>query len=350
MREQHLGNTGRMSFVNFFSRMLILYGTALILLFYSEFFFLNEGPVQEVLRILAGAENSSFLGILEFSFFYALFAIWLLLPIYYFRIRSLWGLYLAGGFFGIATEGLVIPLIYTESLVWPALSWHVLADVLLGWFFVRWILMKNNPILTIPLAMSLGLCWACWALWTHVGEEPFILRPGQFTGFALCTGAGLLAGYALLNLVREREFKPTRIELAISALITLALWVPMLIQAWLPMFAVKPVNTVMLPIYLLASLFTLYRHSKVETRESLLTVFRDKIAWWNLSLFGLMPVTAVLAYPFIWRNELFPPTVPIVVLLDRSSYVLTPLAIFMLWREIQAGAHRSAMVRKRDGT
>ena len=146
-----------MKIVNGLSRLFTIYGTALILMFFSEYFFLNEGPAQDIIKIISRAEDASILGYLEFTLFYALFAVWLLLPVVYFKIRSFWALYLAGGFFGIATEGVVIPLIYTESLTWPALSWHVLADVILGWYVVRYVLTKNQPLLyTIPLAVPWG--------------------------------------------------------------------------------------------------------------------------------------------------------------------------------------------------
>jgi hypothetical protein len=123
----------------------------------------------------------------------------LLLPIFYFKIRSFWALYLAGGFFGIATEGVVIPLIYTESLTWPALSWHVLADVILGWYVVRHVLIKNQPLYTVLLAGAMGLFWAFWAPWTHIGEEPFIPEPSRFTGFVLFASASLFCGYIILG-------------------------------------------------------------------------------------------------------------------------------------------------------
>ena len=314
---------------------IIIYGSALVLMFYSEFFFLNEGPVQDVVNIINGEEGSSILGLLEFALFYALFAVWLLLPIFYFRIRRFWALYLAAGFFGLATEGLVIPLIYTESLIWPALSWHILADVMLGWYVVRWILGKNKPILTILLAIGLGLFWAYWAQWAHEGSERLILSPEEFSSFAAVAGAVLLLGYAILNIVRQVEFRPSRLELVAWSVVTLALWVPMLIREGIPMFAEKPVNALMLPLYLGVSIFTLYRHGRIEIRENVLSVLRPGIAWWNLLLFVLMPATAILTYPIFWRHQMFPPTSFIVLLLNVSAYVLIVLALVMLWRDIR---------------
>jgi len=326
-----------MKIKNGLSRFFTLYGTALILMFFSEYFFLNEGPVQDVMKIMSVAEDASILGYVELTLFYTLFAAWLLLPIFYFKIRSFWALYLAGGFFGIATEGVIIPLIYTESLTWPALSWHVLADVILGWYVVRHVLIKNQPLYTVLLAGAMGLFWAFWAPWTHIGEEPFIPEPSRFTGFVLFASSNLFCGYIILNLLREKQFKPTRIELGCFGVITLALWVPMLINVWAPMLAAKPVNSLLLPLFLGVSLRTLYRHSKVELRENLFSVFRAKIAWWNILLLALMPITAISAYPFVYRNQLFPPTALIVALMNTSAYVLTAIAVFMLCRDIKKG-------------
>ncbi|MBD3266351.1 hypothetical protein GF373_06740 [bacterium] len=319
------------------SRLFTVYGTALILMFFSEYFFLNEGPVQDVMKFMSVAEDASILGYVEFTLFYTLFAVWLLLPIFYFKIRGFWALYLAGGFFGIATEGLVIPLIYTESLTWPALSWHVLADVILGWYVVRHVLIKNQPLYTVLLAGAMGLFWAFWVPWTHIGEEPFIPEPSRFTGFALFASAHLFCGYSILNLLREKQFKPTRIELAVFGGITLALWVPMLINVWFPMLSMKPVNSLLLPLYLGVAIYTLYRHSKAETRKNLFSVFRSKIAWWNMCILTLMPITAISVYPFVYRHQLFPPTAFIVGLMNMSAYVLTVIAVFMLCRDIKNG-------------
>jgi hypothetical protein len=311
-------------------------------MFFSEYFFLNEGPVKDVMQITSGLDMGGILAFMEFSLFYALFSVWLLFPIYYFRIRSIWALYLAGGFFGIATEGLVIPLIYTESLTWPALSWHVLADVILGWYVVRRLLTKNRPLYTILLASGMGLFWAFWAPWTHIGEEPFIPTPSRFTGFVLFTSAGLVAGYVILTTVRDRPFKPTRTELGLFGGLTLTLWLPMLFGSWLPMLAVKPVNSLLLPLFLGVSFYTLHRYGKVETRENILSVFRPKVAWWNLLLLGCMPITAIIAYPFFYRNEIFPPTALIVHLMDSAAYVLTVLSVFMLWRGIRKAAREES--------
>jgi len=319
---------------NIFTRLLTIFGTGLILLFFSEYFFFNEGPADKMTRVVAGGKKTLLLGYIELSLFYSLFSVWLLFPIFYFKIRSFWALYLVAGFFGIATEGIVIPLIYTESLIWPALSWHVLVDVLFGWFLVRFLLTKNNPFYTVPLAVSIGLAWAFWAPWTHVGDDPLIPEPAQFTGFVLFTSLGVFVGYFILNLVRKNEFNPTGLELGFFGFLTLALWIPMLIGAWLPMIETKPVNSFLLPIYLGVSIYTLHRHGRSETRENLFAVLRTKIAWWNLLLMAFLPITAIIAYPFFYRHELFPPTGLVVLTMKTSAILLTPLAVLMLWRDI----------------
>lgn len=324
-----------------FSRLLTVYGTGLVLMFFSEYFFLNEGPVRDVMHLMSGRDGAGIFGYLEFTLYYAFFAVWLLVPVFYFRVRSVWALYLAGGFFGIATEGLIIPLIYTESLIWPALSWHVLVDVILGWFLVRYVLTKNHALYTVLLACGMGLFWAFWAPWTHIGSDPFIPDPGQFAGFVVFSSAGLLAGYSLLNFVRAKQFQPAKVEFGVLAILTLALWIPMLFEAWVPMITERPVNSLSLPVFLGVSLYTLYRHGKVETRENLLSVFRPGIAWWNMALLGLMPLTAIVAYPFVYRSQLFPPTGSVVVLIDTSARVLIVLSVCMLWRDILKHAARS---------
>lgn len=331
-QEQPIGSVARETF----SRLLTVYGTGLVLMFFSEYYFFNEGPVGDLMNLFTGVEGAGVIGYIEFTVFYAFFAAWFLLPVYYFRVRSFWALYLAGGFFGIATEGLVVPLIYTESLTWPALSWHVFVDVILGWYIVRAVLAKNNPLYTGLLACCMGLFWAFWVPWTHIGSEPFIPDPSQFTIFALFSSAGLLFGYVLLSWTRRNPFRPGRIEFGVLGILTLMLWLPMLIGTWIPMIAEKPGNSLALPAFLGISVYTLQRHRRVEIKANLMSVFRAGTAWWNMALFTLMPLTAISAYPFVYRSQLFPPTASIVTLLNTSAYIMIPMSVFMLWRDINA--------------
>ena len=103
-----------------------LVGTALILLFLSEFLFLNEGPVATVVTLLgdrAGWGLAAALG--EFVLVYVVFAYALLGSLHWFSVRTITDLFLVGALVGWAIEGIVIPLVYEAvpvSIVWPSVA------------------------------------------------------------------------------------------------------------------------------------------------------------------------------------------------------------------------------------
>lgn len=308
-------------------------------MFFSEYFFVNEAPAQAIVQIFQSTGKAGLFSYLELSLYYALFAVWLLIPLYYFKIRSFWALYIAAGFFGIATEGVVIPLIFTESLSWPALSWHILADVILGWYIMRRILIKNSPLFTILASISLGLFWAYWASWSHISDLPFIPSPGQFTGYTLITSTGLIAGYVLLNFLRKTEFKPKKAEVVFFSVLTLSLWLLMVAEQGIQLLVMNPLNSIMLMIFLGIAIYTLHRYSKIEPKENILHLFQSDIAWWNILILLLMPLSASGAYCVMHHYQLYPPTGLIVTLLHTSSLALLVIALFMVWRQIVEAKH-----------
>ncbi|AHC15389.1 putative membrane protein [Salinispira pacifica] len=308
-------------------------------MFFSEYFFVNEGPAQAIIGIFQSTSTAGLVSYIELSLYYALFAVWLLIPLYYFKIGNFWALYIAAGFFGIATEGVVIPLIFTESLSWPALSWHVIADVLLGWYLMRRILIKNSMLFTIMASISLGLFWAFWASWSHISDLPFILSPGQFTVYALITSAGLITGYVLLNFLRKTEFTPQKTEVVFFSVLTLALWLLMLSEQGIQLLVMNPRNSILLVIYLGIAIYTLYSYRNIAQEEKILYLFRTGIAWWNMLILLLMPLSASGAYYFVYHYQIYPPTGLIVTLLHSSSHIFLGISLFMVWRQIVQARH-----------
>ncbi|MGF1504255.1 MAG: hypothetical protein ACFB51_03830, partial [Anaerolineae bacterium] len=189
-----------------------LAGSAAILLFFSEFYFLNEGPVLEVLATLRSAPPRVLLMLFELVLFYMLPAYVLLLALAHFRVGTLWGLFLAGALFGWATEGLFVPIVYEAipfSFIFPSVGWHALVDVLLGWYLVRRLMRTNNLLVIVPLFVILGAVWAGWATWFWA--EPDLLTPippEAFTRYTLVTSLLWIGGMLLLDQLGEAPFRP----------------------------------------------------------------------------------------------------------------------------------------------
>jgi hypothetical protein len=59
---------------SFAGRLTSVVGSAIILLFFSEFYFLNEGPVQTIIDTWANDPTTKVLALAEFVLFYSLFA------------------------------------------------------------------------------------------------------------------------------------------------------------------------------------------------------------------------------------------------------------------------------------
>ncbi|MCK8484587.1 hypothetical protein MUY21_11130 [Aliiroseovarius sp. S2029] len=183
------------------ARILTICGAALILMFFSELFFVNEGPSQTVRDLLSRPAEAG-LELLELTAYYAFFAWILLLLLPYAERFGLAGLLLAGCLFGWVTEGTVIPLVHEAppvSWVWPSISWHALIDVLLGLFALRWAMRRLGLTAQCCLFAGLGLIWAIWATWTWGGPGMDRTTPGAFVFYAFASSAFWLTGLVLLD-------------------------------------------------------------------------------------------------------------------------------------------------------
>ncbi|MFW5698176.1 MAG: hypothetical protein ACOCX1_06440, partial [Fimbriimonadaceae bacterium] len=183
-------------------RLGLLLGSGLVLMFFSELLFFNEGPAASLLQaVQQPAKHLSAIG--ELGLWYTLLAAWLLVPIYLFRVRRWEALLLAGAIFGWATEGVIIPLLYAEfpiSVVWPTLAWHAVADVLLGWWLLRLLLLTRKPLWIGLAAVGLGAFWGWWATWPQIDPGFTALSVGEFAAFAFAATGVWILGNVLVDL------------------------------------------------------------------------------------------------------------------------------------------------------
>lgn len=211
-------------------RLALAVGYGLISLFFSEFFFLNEGPVT---ALLTGEDLGAFF--LEFTLIYALFAYVTLTVMGGDGRQDAVGLILGGASLGWAIEGLVIPLVYEApplSFAWPSLGWHLVVVFGLGWVALgrmrrRW---------SVPwqgLAyLALGAIWAGWArlFWA---EDPELVLPDA-SGFAAYVGV-TAALYALGAWLVDRprlRMTATWGDRAAAAVLAVPLFVVTAVPVW----------------------------------------------------------------------------------------------------------------------
>ncbi len=282
----------------------MILGSALIVWFFSEMFFVNEGEILYAWSTRGPSWDLvgfTFEFLLIFILFYLLPVLWLLMPIHVFRIRSPWALVLAGALTGWAIEG-ILPILYLElplSIVWPSVSWHLLVDVILGWWLLRLVLGRNRHLLTAAVFGALGLFWGLWATWYWPTEgtrsraeftEP--MSSADFAFLAFSSTAVLIVGYLLVDRVGRTTFAPGR-RATWAWLISTALLVLLLAGVFAPVFLVLVGPTMLV----------LRANARTEHRDPLFAAFRPGVTIPNSLLMLTMPATASLTYPWYLTND-----------------------------------------------
>lgn len=291
----------------FLKRVGLVLCTAYILAFFSEYLFVNEGPA---FGLVAGwRENpAGAVGVLfELSVWYGIAAYFFLWGIVRFGVRGVWGLVLAGAIYGFLTEGVVVSQMYEGlpfTISWTALGWHVLIDVLIGWYMVRWVLMRNVYWQTAVMAVGLGAFWGVWATW--YGGEEALMSAADFTVLALVTGgAWVLVNFGFDYLI-EADFEPTRWGAGVMGVLTMLFFVVQILLA-------LPWAVLVLPPLLVLTVWGLWRGRSAGAGNHLLGQMRGRVHWSQMMLLGLMPLTAVVVYPFSVEGNFGPLLVDLLV-------------------------------------
>lgn len=321
----------------FGARLLSVLGSALILQFFSEFFFFNEEPVGNVLRA-TGLGWSALPNFLELSLFYALFAYVLLIVIDRFRVVTLAALMLAGAIFGWATEALIVSVSYEAppvSWLWPAVAWQAPVDVIAGWFALRLAMRRlSAPLLALVFVLT-GALWAWWSTWFWseaaggaAAGALAALSAAQFWVLALATGASWIVGMILADLGASRAFHASRAELILVGAVVLVF----LIFTALP-FLPWSLGLMALITLTFAALARGTRAARGQ--PGILAPLAVAPARHTYLLAALMPLSAGLSYSFIAPRGLAMPAdlvIPALLLLGLLAY------LWSLWRGFTARA------------
>ncbi|MCK8464730.1 hypothetical protein MUY35_12810 [Aliiroseovarius sp. S1339] len=275
------------------ARSLSIVGAALVLMFYSELFFLNDGPTKTVTDILT-RPSAAAVELLELTTYYAFFAWGLLLVLPYAERLGLAGIILAGCIFGWVTEGTIIPIVYEAppiSWVWPSISWHAMVDVLLGLFIVRFAMRRLGCVALALLFTTMGIAWGVWATWTWGEPTMPRLSPAVFLFFACTSAAIWLGGMALLD--RSGPWQATRPEKWGIAGVTVALGL-LMATAGLPF-------SVGIMVIAGATWWLLVRKSeRLSESDWRLPSGPVRLTTYGLTL--IVPATASVTYWLVWTN------------------------------------------------
>ncbi len=208
-------------------RLVSVLGTALLLMFFSEYFFLNEGPVRRILASLSGEFDP--MDFLELAMYYCLFAYVFLIVMDRFSVSTIAALVLAGSIYGWAAEAMAVPIAYESppiSWFWTSVSWHALVDVIIGWYLIRLAMRHLSAPKLIGVFIVTGLGWAVWATWFWGDTEAGALAPlspAQFWGYVAATGAIWIGGMVLADRGAMHSFQTSWLEIGLVGLISTGL-------------------------------------------------------------------------------------------------------------------------------
>ncbi|NOK62051.1 MAG: hypothetical protein GFH27_549321n38 [Chloroflexi bacterium AL-W] len=307
-------------------RLLLVFATACILMFFSEFFFVNEDPAFHLVEGLQTEPLLATFGLLEFALWYSIPAYIFLIAVGYFSVNTIWGLILAGSFYGFTLEGVLVWQMYEAlpfSISWTPIGWHVLVDVLLGWYLVSSILSRNAYWQTAALAIGLGLFWGFWATWYWVERQAMI--PTEFALLAFTVGSLWIVAQLVLNRLLPIRFTTTKFEMWGVGLLTLFIF---LVQ----IAFVLPIGLLVLPPLVAITFLGLHCSKRNEQDQSVLSGLQGGATIPNQLLLILTPLIAAATYSVYYH--LNPPSIITELLpffLMMAGFVVYGMA---LWKTI----------------
>ena len=258
------------------------------------FFFYSERMFWSFLR----SDDDLFFQIVAWLL-YSLFTYMTLAIIAYFKVRSIWALFLAGTAFGWIVEGIYamtffggagIPLPF--SIVWTAIAWHALISVVIGWYVLQVSLTKRGYLHTLGLSTLLGLFWGIWAVAWVFETPPITTTPGGFLMHALTTTILLIVALWVTPKLRPGSFAPNRGEywalLTVAVLFTLFVTIPSVFFA----------ATILLAAFVLV-FYVLNRNRESERSEpgsNILATFDTPAPTGKYLCIFAMPIVASMVY------------------------------------------------------
>ena len=261
------------------ARWMVALATGYILMFYSEFVFIDvfSIPVPDLPLTLA---------------IYVVEAFIFLTVVDWFRVRSTWALFLAGACYGWMLEGIVSPTMYESFPLYvsfTALAWHAPLDVMIGWYFVNRVLRTEKPLKVGIAAGLIGLFWGFWAIWPWA-ETGIVIPLIEFAALTWLSTLLLIGAYWLFNQAQRGMFRPGRdmilVLVALHAAIFLMVVVPNI-----------PLAGVVLPPLLALVFFALDRNRRSAGESaSILAKMRGDIRPLNYAALLMLPLAATLSY------------------------------------------------------
>lgn len=312
----------------FFQRWNFILATAVIICFFSEYFFMNEGPVEYINQLLLNPLQK-FGGMIEFILWYSLCVAMWFICISYFRVHNFASFFLSACILGWAIEGTFIPAAYESipgSFFWTSVTWHVLIDVLIGFCAIRYILNKDHIALTLSAAIALGMFWGFWATWVWPYETEILVTPDKFWSYSLFVSLLWILSLFLTDRLSLQSIEFTKREVIACSLF-------MLFCYTMTVIGTSGLALTIVPLWVLV-FATLRQHKKhaLESKASIFSFYDNKqTRLWNYACFLTTPFTASLVYEMLYENSIVLPMLNFIVVLSPLSYLLFAYSIYYIW-------------------
>lgn len=259
--------------------------------------------------------------------FYSVLAYVFLWVVKYFRVRSLWALYIAGAIYGWLAEGVLTYTLYGTqpearfpiSVSWTGLAFHASITIMVGWYYVRKTLLADNLAKTVKVASLIGFYWGFWAIFQWRETPPFITPIPDFALYAFVISSLLILNYWIIDKLNPAVFRPGKLGLIFCVLILIFFFVFQNVMS----LGLKPI-IILLPLLLIVCL-ALRKNRKTETRSDLLDVLNGKVRIANYLLLLFVPIVATIFYSIAFFVHLS--VIPVNYIL---YFTMTPIGFIML--------------------
>jgi hypothetical protein len=250
----------------------------------------------------------------------------------YFRVYTIWSLFLAGAAYGWMLEGILAQTLYGTpelpfpvTISWTGLAWHALISVLAGWYAVRKALLQNDCRSILAMACGLGLFSGAWALlWSsEPGHRVMVLvEHGRkdvalvhFALYAFLTTALLVLSYWASNAAEPAGFRPT--PMAVSTVGGIALLTFLFITV-----RMRPVASLVLPLLLGAVYLALRRNRASGAHPDLVAALHGRVRLTHYLCLFFMPLVASALYGAALAADLRLPTGILILVVSTCAGVL----------------------------
>ncbi len=261
--------------------LILILSTGFIFFYFSELLFWS--------RVRPGDSIS---GWLVTWAAYSLMAYIFLVLVQYFRVRSIWALFLAGAAFGWIAEGIVVQTTYESlplSISFTGLAWHALITVWVGWYAVRNSLHSPDPKAALKISAAIGLCYGLWAISWWGEPEGGVSTIMEFAAFSSIATILVIFAYRLSDWSSTETFKPNRWLVIIFGGLALLYFIFVTIPA-------QPLAALILPVLLGMVYLGLRWNRQSEPENSMLESFNSSVPAWRYAGLLAIPVCAGVVY------------------------------------------------------